>query len=105
MSKEGAPKVMGRLASMFSPNAQAAIAAEEAADMLQQEQSIEQATIAATAATSAGAVIAEASTATATATVQAASTADADLSGEGLPAQRPGKAKFVKARGMITDKI
>ena len=85
MSTLGTPKVMGPLAGMFSSEAQAAIAAEEAADMLQHEQSTEQATNAATAAASAAAVIAEASTA---ATTVEKSEADALLGSVGLPAQQ-----------------
>ena len=75
---------MRPLAGMFSSEAQAAIAAEEAADMLQHEQSTEQATrdAAAAAATAAETSTAEA----ATATVEAAS-ADADVGSVGLPAQ------------------
>ena len=92
MSTHGTPKVLGPLAGMFSSEAQAAIAAEEAADMLQHEQSIEQATIAATAAASAAAVIAEASTATEATTVEAASAADADFGAEELPAQHGSEA-------------
>ena len=76
MSTVGAPNVMGPLAGMFSPEAQAAIAAEEAADMLLQEQSAEQA------------IAVETSTAAAaTATVEATS-ADALLGSVGLPAQQ-----------------
>jgi hypothetical protein len=70
---------------MFSSEAQAAIAAEEAAETLQQEQNAEQATAAASAA---AANAAETSTAaTATATVEAASI-DAMLGSVGLPVQQ-----------------
>ena len=84
MSTYGTPKVLGPLAGMFSSEAQAAIAAEEAAETLQQEQNAEQATAAASAA---AANAAETSTAvTATATVEAASI-DAMLGSVGLPVQ------------------
>ena len=84
MSTYGTPKVLGPLAGMFSSEAQAAIAAEEAAETLQQEQNAEQATAAASAA---AVIAAETSTAaTATATVEAASI-DAMLGAEGLPVQ------------------
>ena len=85
MSTHGTPKVMGPLAGMFSSEAQAAIAAEEAAETLQQEQNAEQATAAASAA---AVIAAETSTAaTATATVEAASI-DAMLGSVGLPVQQ-----------------
>ena len=86
MSTFGTPEVMGPLAGMFSSEAQAAIAAEEAADLLQHEQSTEQATRDAAAA--AAATAAETSTAeAATVTVEAASI-DAVLGSEGLPVQQ-----------------
>ena len=85
MSTYGTPKVLGPLAGMFSSEAQAAIAAEEAAETLQQEQNAEQATAAASAA---AVIAAETSTAaTATATVEAASI-DAMLGSVGLPVQQ-----------------
>ena len=49
-SQGSSPNVSGPLAGMFTTEAREAIAAEEAADLLVQEQNIEQDTIAATAA-------------------------------------------------------
>ena len=84
MSTYGTPKVMGPLAGMFSSEAQAAIAAEEAADTMLHEQNTEQV---ARDAAAAAATAAETSTAeAATATVEAASI-DAMLGSVGLPVQ------------------
>ena len=66
-SQSSSPNVLGPLAGMFTTEAQQAIAAEEAADLLAQEQNIEQATIAAAA---------------------AAAEATASLGAEGLPVQQ-----------------
>ena len=73
-SQSSSPNVSGPLAGMFTTEAQQAIIAEEAADLLAQEQNIEQATIAAAAATAAAAAETEA-------------TASALLGSVGLPAQ------------------
>ena len=58
-SQSSSPNVSGPLAGMFTTEAQQAIIAEEAADLLAQEQNIERATIAAAAATAAAAAAAE----------------------------------------------
>ena len=81
-SQGSSPNVSGPLAGMFTTEAQQAIIAEEAADLLAQEQNIEQATIAAAAATAAAAAETEA-------------TASALLGSVGLPAQQIGMAQIV----------
>ena len=74
-SQSSSPNVPGPLAGMFTTAAQQAIIAEEAADLLTQEQNIERATIAAAAATAAAAAETEA-------------TASALLGSVGLPVQQ-----------------
>ena len=74
-SQSSSPNVSGPLAGMFTTAAQQAIIAEEAADLLTQEQNIERATIAAAAATAAAAA------------AEVEATASALLGSVGLPVQ------------------
>ena len=87
-SQSSSPNVSGPLAGMFTTAAQQAIIAEEAADLLTQEQNIERATIAAAAATAAAAAETEA-------------TASALLGSVGLPVQQ----EFRLCRALRYDRL